>query len=174
MKIQEFEKKVVEENDRNLEFSNEQDFDRRQSSQIFGLNALNHQKSIFRYNQQQEMPKLGISKVSKELTNLEKNKNFIEKYLRSVGINGGSITRQAFPSSLPSVKHSNSKSLVRGGLQQLNQPSNAAVNMSPSQWAASGGNIGSYVSKQRGSTSPRALINNQLSKTLEMGGRLAT
>jgi len=39
------------------------------------------------------MPKLAISKVSKELTNLEKNKNFIEKYLKSVGINGGSITR---------------------------------------------------------------------------------
>lgn len=119
------------------------------------------------------MPKLGIAKVSKELTNLEKNKNFIEKYLKSVGINGGSITRQVFPSSLPSVKHSNSKSLVRGGLQQLNQPS-TTVNMSPSQWAASGGNIGSYVSKQRGSTSPRMLINNELSKTLEMGGRLAT
>ena len=39
------------------------------------------------------MQKVGIAKVSKELTNLEKNKNFIEKYLKSVGINGGSITR---------------------------------------------------------------------------------
>ena len=38
LKIQEFEKKAVEENDRNLEFSNEQDFDRRQTSQIFGIN----------------------------------------------------------------------------------------------------------------------------------------
>ena len=32
MKIQEFERKVVEENERNLELSNEQDFDRRQST----------------------------------------------------------------------------------------------------------------------------------------------
>jgi len=46
--------------------------------------------------------------------------------------------------------------------------------MSPAQWAASGGNIGSYVSKQRGSTSPRMLINNELSKTLEMNGSVVT
>jgi hypothetical protein len=139
---------------------------------MFGVTNLTTQKSIFRYNQGSDVPKLGIAKVSKELANLEKNKNFIEKYLKQVGINGGSITRQpAQGTSLPSVKHSNSKSLVRGGMQQLNQPS---INMSPAQWAASGGNIGSYVSKQRGSTSPRMLINNELSKTLEMNGRLAT
>lgn len=52
MKIQEYERKCVEENDRNLEFSNEQDFDRRQSSFIFGVTtSLNNQKSIFRYNE---------------------------------------------------------------------------------------------------------------------------
>lgn len=61
---------------------------------MFGVTNLTTQKSIFRYNQGSDVPKLGIAKVSKELTNLEKNKNFIEKYLKQVGINGGSITRQ--------------------------------------------------------------------------------
>ena len=61
---------------------------------MFGVTNLTTQKSIFRYNQVSDVPKLGIAKVSKELANLEKNKNFIEKYLKQVGINGGSITRQ--------------------------------------------------------------------------------